>query len=96
MADKVDWLYKAPTQDREEYLLGRKIDKFVDPTLEEQASYTQVSLGYRISGLVCVVKRFAFAGFQRYLRLNVCVNSKVVLVNFFETYVHPLLYLCHT
>lgn len=43
MTDKVDWLYKAPTQDREEYLLGRKIDKFVDPTLEEQASCNPVS-----------------------------------------------------
>lgn len=36
--DRVDWLYSGPgtTINREDYLLGKKIDKLVDPTLIEQ------------------------------------------------------------
>lgn len=34
--ERVDWLYSGPgTVNREDYLLGKHIDKFVDPTLAE-------------------------------------------------------------
>ena len=42
--ERVDWLYSGPgTVNREEYLLGKKIDKLVDPTLIEEEREDQVS-----------------------------------------------------
>ena len=40
----MEWLYSGPasTVNREEYLLGKKIDKFVDPTLTEEAREKEV------------------------------------------------------
>ncbi len=42
----MEWLYSGPasTVNREEYLLGKKIDKFVDPTLTEEAREKEVCL----------------------------------------------------
>lgn len=41
--DRVDWLYSGPgTVNREEYLLGKRIDKLVDPTLVEEEREQQV------------------------------------------------------
>lgn len=40
----MDWLYSGPAAaiNREEYLLGKKIDKLVDPLLLEQEQEKQV------------------------------------------------------
>lgn len=45
---RVDWMYSGPasTVDREEYLLGKKIDKYVDPTLTEEAREKEVYYSY--------------------------------------------------
>lgn len=42
----MEWLYSGPasTVNREEYLLGKKIDKFVDPTLSEEAREKEVCM----------------------------------------------------
>lgn len=41
--ERVDWLYSGPgTVNREEYLLGKRIDKLVDPTLAEEEREEQV------------------------------------------------------
>ena len=41
--ERVDWLYKGPgTVNRDEYLLGKPIDKAVDPTLIEEEREKQV------------------------------------------------------
>ncbi|KAL5481252.1 hypothetical protein EMCRGX_G021383 [Ephydatia muelleri] len=41
--ERVDWLYSGPAAaiNREEYLLGKKIDKLVDPVLQEQEQEKQ-------------------------------------------------------
>ena len=43
---QVEWLYSWPASsvDREEYLLGKKIDRQVDPTLAEDARQKEVCL----------------------------------------------------
>ena len=43
-AERVDWLYSghASMVNREEYLLGKKIDKMVDPLLMESEREKQV------------------------------------------------------
>ena len=40
----MDWLYSGPASsvNREEYLLGKKIDKQIDPTLAEDAREKEV------------------------------------------------------
>ncbi len=46
---RVEWLYSGPasTVNREEYLLGKKIDKFVDPTLTEEAREKEVMFTFQ-------------------------------------------------
>ena len=45
--DRVDWLYKGPgTINREEYLLGKPIDKAIDPTLIEEQREKEVKTIY--------------------------------------------------
>ena len=53
--DRVDWLYSGPgsSVNREEYLLGRKIDRLVDPTLAEEEREKQV----RWFGITSVILR---------------------------------------
>ena len=43
--DRVDWLYSGPAAsvNREEYLLGKKIDKAIDPTLVEEEREKEVT-----------------------------------------------------
>lgn len=43
---RVDWLYSGPASsvNREEYLLGKKIDRLVDPTLAEANREKEVDL----------------------------------------------------
>lgn len=43
---RVDWLYSGPasTVNREEYLLGKKIDRLVDPTLADSDREKEVNL----------------------------------------------------
>lgn len=42
--ERVDWLYSGPgTVNREEYLLGKRIDKLVDPTVAEEEREEQVA-----------------------------------------------------
>ena len=38
----MEWLYSKPQVDREQYLLGRKIDKSVDPLLASDEKEKQV------------------------------------------------------
>ena len=38
----MEWLYKSPGVDREQYLLGRKIDRQVDPLLASEEREKQV------------------------------------------------------
>ena len=38
----MEWLYKSPQVDREQYLLGRKIDRQVDPLLASEEREKQV------------------------------------------------------
>jgi len=42
--DRVDWLYSGPASsvNREEYLLGKKIDRLVDPTIMEEEREKEV------------------------------------------------------
>ena len=42
--DRVEWLYSGPASNdnREEYLLGRKIDRLVDPMLAEEEREKEV------------------------------------------------------
>ena len=42
--ERVEWLYRGPgsSVNREEYLLGKKIDKMVDPTLVEEEREREV------------------------------------------------------
>ena len=42
--DRVDWLYSGPgsSVNREEYLLGKKIDRLVDPTIMEEEREKEV------------------------------------------------------
>lgn len=42
--ERVEWLYRGPSTsvNREEYLLGKKIDKAVDPTLVEEEREREV------------------------------------------------------
>ena len=42
--ERVDWLYRGPgaTTNNEEYLLGKKIDKAIDPTLIEEEREKEV------------------------------------------------------
>ena len=45
--ERVDWLYRGPsTTNREEYLLGKRIDKSIDPTLIEDEREKEVSQHY--------------------------------------------------
>ena len=39
---EMEWLYKSPGVDREQYLLGRKIDRQVDPLLASEEREKQV------------------------------------------------------
>ena len=42
--ERVEWLYSGPagSDNREEYLLGRKIDRLVDPMLAEEEREQEV------------------------------------------------------
>ena len=44
--ERVEWLYSGPSGgvNREEYLLGRKIDRLVDPVLAEEEREKEVEL----------------------------------------------------
>ena len=44
--ERVEWLYSGPAGgvNREEYLLGRKIDRLVDPVLAEEEKEKEVSI----------------------------------------------------
>ncbi len=44
-SERVDWLYSGPgsSVNREEYLLGKRIDKAVDPTLVEEEREKEVT-----------------------------------------------------
>ena len=53
---RVEWLYSGPasTVNREEYLLGKKIDKLVDPTLAEAEREKEVNF------IMFCVQKFGF------------------------------------
>lgn len=56
--ERVDWLYRGPsTTNREEYLLGKRIDKSIDPTLIEDEREKEVSQRYYILYLVMINDR---------------------------------------
>ena len=56
--ERVDWLYRGPsTTNREEYLLGKRIDKSIDPTLIEDEREKEVSQDYYILYLVMINDR---------------------------------------
>lgn len=51
-AERVEWLYSGPAGgvNREEYLLGKKIDRLVDPVLAEEEREKEVQ---NLSACVC-------------------------------------------
>lgn len=54
--ERVDWLYRGPmATNKEEYLLGKKIDKAVDPTLIEEEREKEV---IRFVGWLVIVCEF--------------------------------------
>ena len=44
----MEWLYKSPQVDREQYLLGKKIDRQVDPLLASEEREKQVLLSLSV------------------------------------------------
>lgn len=64
----MEWLYSGPASsvDREEYLLGKKIDRQVDPTLAENAREKEVRVGCNCGMLVVTV------AMATYLHCQVC------------------------